>query len=389
MLTLETSNKSSRGATCEDLKVIKSSEFYELKSEVIKTSNRLKDLERHLMRQDTADFESSVFSSSITSALKTDRSSSLPWKPSGKLSPYRSPSPSPAKPTSSHQFASKSEMRQLAAHYKKLWQNDQNKFSEILDIFRALNGRLSHLESLVTGESVYTQSFDYSSDRQLVDFEQLNKSSSSPRTSTAPITRRIALHSDSYMYARENEYDIGESFRPFTAPLAPSPKESVKPDGMKGTEISPRVAKLQNLRFSDQEDTLKNDEQKGSDIEDKIRAEGKSIKSTLVVTDDASRLDNQDQDLVVIQEKVNSIDQPEIGNTQKVDDYKEQIIAEFRMKIKETEQLIKRVTSEKASKKSMINDWVTAFQEKHGKLPCADDKEAIRELFLDYKTVRC
>ena len=364
LLTLEVSRKNAVETSSEDSRVslrTRGSDYFAMKAEVAGMSQRLKDLERVISGKSARDMESnaefsSLFSTSVPVAQKQERSvSPSAWIPAGKSISYK-PS-SPTKPPSTPE-AHRTDIRRLVAHFEKLWQSDHNRITEVLEIMKTFNNRISRLETIVM-ENVEGSS------SSTIFVPTSGETKTLQRPATSPIIKSELLNNKKKVFGRNKDDD---HLHLFSSPLISSSIDARKPEEK---QISPRTTKLQIMRFKE---TIEDIPDLDNIMEMKMTDAPGKVNTVVnhVAADSSSRVDEEVAELR--------------GNTEQIRS-KDQKLSELASEVNSTQQLLEIASTDKTVKKAKITDWITEFQKKYGKLPAVEDKVGIRDLYTDYKSV--
>ena len=258
------------------------------------------------------------------------------------------------------------ELRKLTTYVENLWKKDQDKFTEILEVFRLFNSRLSRLESIVdVGKDMRNSSeFDHGNFRDTCyssDVDYVNQKNR-PQFPVEPMPRK-STKSIEFEETMIKANDMSVNAIVEASPSRPNAETAKLNKFERGNSIVPSNSLQPSLE----------------------NAENPVVEASTVAAEEASGPNAETAQLNKVERRngivpSNSL-QPTLENAENPE------FAELEASIVAAEEEYKSLKDNKKGIKSQIENWIQDFTAKNGVAPSVKDKESIHSYYVDYKAV--
>ena len=256
-------------------------------------------------------------------------------------SPEGSPKPSGAPIPGHNQF--KVELRRLTSYVQELWERDQDKFNDLIEVFQSFNNRLSTVEKILEKSGLLERGDSENDVETEVDSVQV-----SLQNMKAGISSSMK---DKGMY--RNDKGNGRADNRFM---------NLEGEIAAGKEVG-RISK------NKADDAMSDSNEKGNNsiLENYTQYNGKSSDD---VDDGETRNEIEPSSLYDIEES-------ECNTT----------IEKMKYDLIEKERKLEEISALKTSSKLNIVKWMDEFTVTHGVEPTLKDKNEVRDLYVEYKNL--
>ena len=254
-------------------------------------------------------------------------------------------SPKPSTSPGNNQF--KVELRRLTSYVQELWQRDQDKFSDLIEVFQAFNNRISRVEKVLEKNGFIQREDGERQDNDDNDDNDENDNTDSDRDSVKGSLQ--SLKENMPKVAKEKNPKRNEDGNE-------NSKKVVKEDAAeRNYEVEMNGIVNKSSKDRNEEKEQNNFEEQAKKSADDIRPKSQGEASTLYDIDVEGKNDAE--------------------------------ASRFKYAITEKEKALEEMDSLKASKKLKIVNWVADFTARHGAEPSLADKNEVRDMYIEYKEV--